>query len=256
MAVDKETQETIERVAKRILEKLVDGFCKKCGKKIKYIPNESDQLCEECSKQEAELKLRLARIDYIIPLGYKEMTFANFKLENRNVKNLDIALEAAKRFVVDDTGVYLWGAAGQGKTHLLIAALRECILQGRYVKLLRYSTELKNYKEQGLRKEDFFKEYSVCDYLFIDDFGSVGTKDDAIDILYGILQRRIENGKGKKVFITANMPIMQIGDDRVKSRISGMCIGYKCHHSSDTDTERYTNIIELKGDDIRLTGRV
>ena len=104
--------------------------------------------------------------------------------------------------------------------------------------------------------EDFFKEYSNCDYLFVDDFGSVCTKDDALDILYGILQRRIENGKGKKVFITANIPIMQIGDDRVKSRISGMCIGYKCHHSSDTDTEMYVNIIELKGDDIRLTGMV
>ena len=56
--------------------------------------------------------------------------------------------------------------------------------------------------------------------------------------------------------MTANIPIMQIGDDRVKSRISGMCIGYKCHHSSDTDTEMYVNIIELKGDDIRLTGMV
>lgn len=254
MSVDKETQETIERVAKRILEKLVDGNCKKCGKKIKYIPNESDELCEECSKREAELKLRLARIDYIIPLGYREMRFDNFILR-RDVKNLHAAFEAAKRFVIDNTGVYLWGDAGQGKTHLLIAALRECILQGKYTKLLRYSTELRNYKEQGLKKEDFFKEYSACDYLFIDDFGSVGTKDDAIDILYGILQRRIENKKGKKVFITANIPIMQIGDDRVSSRISGMCVGYRCH-DNEVDTEKYTNVIELRGEDIRKTGRV
>jgi DNA replication protein DnaC len=250
--VDKETQDIIQR----ILSKFVDGKCSRCGKKIKYILDGSQPVCEDCKKKEEEQKRRLARIDYIIPLGYREMSFESFDLKNRNVKNLDKAFAAAQRFVIDNAGVYLWGCAGQGKTHLLIAALRECILQGKYVKLLRYSTELKNYKEQGLRKEDFFKEYSTCDYLFIDDFGSVGTKDDAIDILYGILQRRIENKKGKKIFITANMPIAQIGDDRVKSRIVGMCIDYKCHDSSDTDTEKYSNIIELQGDDIRLTGRI
>ena len=103
--------------------------------------------------------------------------------KNRNVKNLDIAFETAKRFVWDNTGVYLYGIAGQGKTHLLIAALRDCILHDKNVKLLRYSMELKNYRDLNLKKEDFFKEYSNCDYLFVDDFGSVGTKDDALDIL-------------------------------------------------------------------------
>ena len=61
-----------------------------------------------------------------------------------DVKNIDIALNAAKRFVEDDTGVYLYGAAGQGKTHLLVSALRDCVMQGKSVKLLRYSSELKN----------------------------------------------------------------------------------------------------------------
>lgn len=253
MAID---NQILQQTMKRIIDKFVDGKCKKCNKDIKYIPNEDDEICEDCRQEEESYKKRLARIEYIIPLGYRHMTFDNFSLKNRNVKNLDIAFETAKRFVWDNTGVYLYGIAGQGKTHLLIAALRDCILHDKNVKLLRYSMELKNYRDLNLKKEDFFKEYSNCDYLFVDDFGSVGTKDDALDILYGILQRRIENGKGKKVFITANIPIMQIGDDRVKSRISGMCIGYKCHHSSDTDTEMYVNIIELKGDDIRLTGMV
>ena len=184
------------------------------------------------------------------------MSFDNFKKERVDVvKNMDIALNAAKRFVSDDTGVYLYGAAGQGKTHLLISALRDCVLQGKSVKLLRYSSELKNYKEKGLKKEDFFEEYSKCECLFIDDFGSVGSKDDAIDILYGILQKRIENNVGKKIFVTANISVSQIDDDRVKSRVVGMCTGYM-NHDNGVDTDKYVNIIELKGKDIRLEGRL
>lgn len=253
--MEENLQTVLDRIQKNILSKLVDGKCKKCGKDIKVMIDEpDDNLCEECFDTQLEYKKRILKLDYILPLGYKNMSFENFVIRP-SVKNIDVALKIAKRFVQDNTGVYLYGAAGQGKTHLLIAALRECVLQGKSVKLLRYSSELKNYKDRGLKKEDFFEEYSNCECLFVDDFGSVGSKDDAIDILYGILQRRIEKKRGKKIFITANVALSQIEDDRVKSRVVGMCTGYMCH-DNDVDVEKYVNIIELNGKDIRLEGRL
>ena len=69
------------------------------------------------------------------------------------------------------------------------------------------------------------------------------------------MQRRIENKKGKKIFVTANISIAQINDNRVQSRIVGMCTGYMCHDNG-VDTDKYVNVIELKGKDIRLEGRL
>lgn len=253
---NQELTETIQRIKTKYIDTLVDGKCCLCGMSTKYMPGEKEILCSSCQEEKEAHKRRLKYLDYLLPLGYKEMSFDNFKKERVDVvKNMDIALNAAKRFVSDDTGVYLYGAAGQGKTHLLISALRDCVLQGKSVKLLRYSSELKNYKEKGLKKEDFFEEYYKCECLFIDDFGSVGSKDDAIDILYGILQKRIENNVGKKIFVTANISVSQIDDDRVKSRVVGMCTGYM-NHDNGVDTDKYVNIIELKGKDIRLEGRL
>lgn len=244
----------VERINKKYKDKLVDGKCDLCGANVKIMVGESEILCKRCQEQKEAYKQRLNRLDYLLPLGYKDMSFDNF-VARPTVANIDVALKAAKRFSCDNTGVYLYGAAGQGKTHLLVAALRDCVITGKSVKFLRYSSELKNYKERGLKKEDFFDEYSKCECLFIDDFGSVGSKDDAIDILYGILQKRIENKVGKRVFITANVSVSNIKDDRVASRLVGMCTGYMCHDNG-VDTDKYVNIIELKGKDIRLEGRL
>jgi DNA replication protein DnaC len=254
--MEESIEEIVARINKKYQDKLIDGKCEVCGATVKYMQGEKEILCNSCQDQKETHKRRLKYLDYLLPLGYKNMSFATFdKARTKDVKNIDVALGVAQRFVEDDTGVYLYGAAGQGKTHLLVSALRDCVMQGKSVKLLRYSSELKNYKEKGLKKEDFFDEYSKCECLFIDDFGSVGSKDDAIDILYGILQKRIENKVGKKIFVTANISISKIDDDRVKSRVIGMCTGYMCHDNG-VDTDKYINVIELKGNDIRLEGRL
>ena len=248
--------EMLARINKKYQDKLIDGKCELCGARVKYMQGETEILCNSCQDQKETHKRRLKYLDYLLPLGYKDMSFDSFDTQRiKEVKNIEVALAAAKRFVGDDTGVYLYGAAGQGKTHLLVSALRDCVMQGKSVKLLRYSSELKNYREKGLKKEDFFDEYGKCECLFIDDFGSVGSKSDAIDILYGILQKRIENNIGKKIFVTANISVSQIEDDRVKSRVIGMCTGYMCHDNG-VDTDKYVNVIELQGKDIRLEGKL
>lgn len=251
--MEEDLKSVVERINNKYKE-LIDGKCDVCGARVKYMQGEKDILCSSCQSQKEAHRRRLQYLDYLLPLGYRHMSFDNFQARE-SVANVDLALKVAKRFVNDDTGVYLYGAAGQGKTHLLVSALRDCVMQGKGVRLLRYSSELKNYKDRGIKKEDFFDEYSKCECLFIDDFGSVGSKDDAIDILYGILQRRIENKKGKKIFVTANISIAQINDNRVQSRIVGMCTGYMCHDNG-VDTDKYVNVIELKGKDIRLEGRL
>lgn len=249
-------QKIIDKIKAKYVDSLVDGKCEICGTAVKYMPGEKEVLCNSCIEQKEIHKRRLKYIDYLLPLGYKDMSFESFDQNKRHeVKNIGLAFNVAKRFVDDTVGVYLYGTAGQGKTHLLVAALRDCVLSGQSVRLLRYSSELKNYKERGLKKEDFFDEYSKCECLFIDDFASIGSKDDAIDILYGILQRRIENKVGKKIFVTSNISISEIKDDRVASRLVGMCTGYMCHDNG-VDTEKYINIIELQGKDIRLEGRL
>lgn len=229
------------------------GNCCKCGKTIVFLQGHRN-ICPECEKAEKTKNMWLERINYIIPAGYRHMSFSN--LIKTDVVNLDKAIQVCKSFVYDDTGVYIWGNSGIGKTHLLIATMRECIMHSKSCAFMRYSLELKNYKDFKYDRDFFYDKFSKCEYLFIDDFGSVGTRDDGNDVLFGILQRRIENKKGKKIFVTSNIPLTSISDDRVKSRISGMCVGYKVHSESDTDTEKYINIVELKGKDMRLSGRV
>lgn len=247
-------QDILAKLKEKYINKLIDGKCSICGADLKVLPGEKEILCDSCTAEKQEYKRRLKVLEYILPPGLREMSFDNFRDRN-DVTNIKTAIDTAKSFVYDDIGFYLYGQSGQGKTHLMTAALKECVMQGKSVKLLRYSVELQNYKDIRVKKADFCEEYAKCKYLFIDDFGSIGSKDDAIDILYGILQRRIENNTGKKIFITANIPITAIDDDRVKSRIVGCCTGYK-YHDNGVDGEKYQHIIELGGTDIRLQGLI
>jgi len=231
---------------------LIDGKCSICGAKIKVHKNfiNEKNTCEKCDRDIIEKQERIKRIEFNIPLGYRHMTFDNYRVD-KMTKNSDVAFSIARNYLVRNEGVYLYGAPGQDKTHLMIASMQMCILSGKNCRLLNYSNELRNYKNRGWTKEDIFEKYANCKYLFIDDIGATGTKDDTVDILYGILQRRIEILKTKKVFITANIPLADIGDDRVISRIIGMCTSYG---SREDGIEKEVNIVEIGGKDKRLEG--
>lgn len=252
LKLNKETtaEEAIERLKKSIFGDTTVVKCAGCGAEIRCIANLKDKklYCGTCEQKEKDRAYRQQRLDFVLPAGYRNMTFESFRLKQGN-KNLEIAFNEAKNFFSSPYGMYLYGKSGQGKTHLLISAFRNCVMAGGNAKLLRYSSEIATYTQMSAKystKTNIISEYSWCKYLFIDDFCSVGKSEDAADMLYWILQNRIENGLGKKIFITSNLAVNDIRDERIKSRIVGMC----------SDKNKKVNIIELKGKDMRLEGYI
>lgn len=125
-------------------------------------------------------------------------------------------------------GVYLYGSAGTGKTHIAYAVANEVEKRGFQVvfykvnKLVYYLRDLKDGRERldsligvgGL----------VKNYLFLDDLGANKETEFSIDCLTMIFDHRYENKL--PIFITSNASINELSENvgnRICSRLDGMC---------------------------------
>ena len=67
--------------------------------------------------------------------------------------------------------------------------------------------------------------YATVQHLVLDDLGAEKSSDWATQILYLIINERYENMR--PIIITSNLTIKalgtKMGDDRLSSRINGMC---------------------------------
>lgn len=160
-----------------------------------------------------------------------EKTFDNFVITEKNKE----AFQKTKDFLTNDTGLFLFGPVGCGKTHLAQATryeLRKCPeWQEKYPRfvpvpelLLRIRSSFNNYSDET--EEMIIDELTHrSEYLFLDDFGAEKISDFSIETIYLILDRRLRLGKWK-VFITSNFSLSQLAEltsDRIASRILEMC---------------------------------
>ena len=149
-----------------------------------------------------------------------------------------------------EDGIFLYGARGVGKTHLMAAIAREiilnakpCLLEGcgrpeEYVspgnipvfistpELLMQIRNCFNNKntEDGVTEEWLLDKYSRADVLMLDDLGAEKPTEWVLQTLYLIIDRRYRNMK--KTIVSSNYSLSQIAkrlDDRISSRIAGMC---------------------------------
>lgn len=151
-------------------------------------------------------------------------------------------------------GLFLHGARGTGKTHLMAALAREIILKAptlqdsqnfyrddRYTPVFVSTPELLMriracYNNDDISEEELLDRYSRKEILMLDDLGAEKPTEWVLQTLYLIIDRRYRHMK--KTIISSNYTLDQIAkrlDDRISSRIAGMC-----------------QVIQIKGKDRRL----
>lgn len=151
-----------------------------------------------------------------------------------------------------DQGFYVTGKRGVGKTHLLAAICKDKIIS--HLKSNDNDIERKDLpafipvpellfqfkqsysKDSKTSEEEILKKYTQVRVLALDDLGAERSTDWAIQLLYLLIDRRYADMR--QTFISSNLPLESIAsqlDDRIASRIAGMC-----------------DVVEIQGQDRRL----
>lgn len=180
----------------------------------------------EKSREESEKK----RLVEVLGLkGYEQFTFDNFKTSPENV----MALEVCRSFDPLRASLYIWGPVGSGKTHLAGAIVRD--VNG--AEMIKATSLIRWFRLRDPREEEReIERLSNVPVFVVDDLGVQKDSEHALSILYEILDRRDMNLR-HGLIITSNLPLdllaKKMGDDRITSRIAGMCrvvkVGGKDH---------------------------
>jgi len=155
-----------------------------------------------------------------IPARYAEATFVSFaQSETGQLKDLDPsairALGSCSQFVDGfepgeiNRGMALYGDVGRGKTHLLVALLRELIFRhGVAVRFMEFSRLLSLLKEgysEGRSDAPLLTELSEVEVLAIDELGKGRLSEWELTIIDEVVSRRY-NGLGCTLATTNYLP--------------------------------------------------
>ena len=134
-----------------------------------------------------------------------------------------------------DKSYYFQGKTGAGKSYeaamLLFHLLKPLNkFAGEWVNVSKFLFDIRrqyNNKEkyEGPTEGEILDRYATVQHLVLDDLGAEKSSDWATQILYLIINERYENMR--HIIITSNLTIknlgIKMGDDRLSSRINGMC---------------------------------
>lgn len=231
----------------------LEGVCD-CGRIVGYVVHyytlEEVLYCQYCAEKkdlqreqeqkEAYLKAYLERADSILKSNGTPKMFLKARITDFP--------KQAKRYVDYVKGLYIWGDRGTGKTHLAVALMREAlkninviVRNGDYVinsrsvpcfiSIPELLLEIRNSYSDGKSSEKLIiDKYTDNDFLVLDDLGVEKTSEWTMQILYIIVDRRYR--EEKKTIFTSNLSIEEISeklDDRIASRIAGMCVSVPMH---------------------------
>lgn len=185
-------------------------------------------LCWDCDdkrktalEQQKRMKDRMERV--LGPKGMAEFDFAKFRV----VAGTENAYERAIGFDPNLFNLYLHGPCGTGKTHLGFAIAKKFLESGQDVAVYKPTDIMRLFRRKDAEEEDKqLARMAKHDVLVIDDLGVGKATEFANQILYEIIDLRIMNYRHGLV-ITSNLSLQQfaekVGDDRLPSRIAGMC---------------------------------
>ena len=190
-------------------------FCPACG--YSNPTGLECSTCEDRRRAEADEEAKKKAWDIKRLGGLKAYDFFTFK----NYGNQK-AIEMTHGY--PGLNLYLWGAAGVGKTHLATAVVRQ-FPDGIVVKpqqILRRLRGLKN----GEEEQKVIDKLANKEHMVIDDLGVEKTTAFSLSSLYEIIEAR-DMAYKKGLIITSNLSLgalaERLGDDRITSRIAGMC---------------------------------
>jgi len=136
------------------------------------------------------------------------------------------AFEAVEEFIKNPTkGLFLFGQAGTGKTHLVSKIAQKVKKEVEFVKVPRLLLSLKaNFNGHGYRNEQIINRLSNVEILILDDLGAEKTSEWVTETLYILIDERYSNMK--TTIFTSNYHLSDLVGrlgDRVVSRILEMC---------------------------------
>ena len=146
-----------------------------------------------------------------------------FHVESGNKK----AWEAVNEFIKEPgkTGLFLFGSAGTGKTHLAVKAAQETKLDTKFIKMPKLLLQLRaNFDGKGYENEQIIERLSKQELLVIDDLGAEKASDWVAETIYLLIDERY--GRMLPTIITSNFSLSDLAGrvgDRVASRITEMC---------------------------------
>ena len=226
--------EPISKIAKMpdlVEDKIIKMRCRGCYDPVSIKESEAytgEILCNDCvSAREKEKELKKRNRD-IYRLGglkaYNQFTLARFTNK--------VAMELSAVFPV--VNLFLWGAAGTGKTHLATAIIREH--DGMVIKPQRIYRDCRGIKD-GEEEQAVIDSYVNIPFMVLDDLGVDKKTDFSFSTLYEVIDGR-DMAERKGLIVTSNLSLTalaeRLGDDRISSRLAGMC-----------------KVIEMTGKDMR-----
>lgn len=183
----------------------------------------------------SDLAKQIRERDALALGGYRALdtyTFERFAESPDNAAALKSAREFSPR-----NNLLLIGQVGTGKTHLAVAAARQFqpkpgvgFLRQQW--LSREVRAADNAAEEG----EIIRRWAKTPVLILDDLGAAKDTEFMVGLLYEIVDWRYMNKPGGLI-VTTNRTLDQLadklGDDRVPSRLSQMCI--ICNISGEQD---------------------
>ncbi|MCB9769954.1 MAG: ATP-binding protein [Candidatus Omnitrophica bacterium] len=218
----------IQSLAERGPTERVEEECPDCDG-YGYIVTDNDvRICHCLAERQLRKRLKKANI----PKRYLSKSLENFKNDTDQRRN---ALQRVRRYVKEfdssseKGGLFLLGAAGTGKTHLAVAALKELIEQGHTGLFYNSANLIRDFRNRvgGSNTEeekDRLDRLVSVDILVIDDLGVTKLSDFVREQTYSIIDQRYS--ENKTLIVTSNLNMKELEEQvtyPVFSRVCGMC---------------------------------
>lgn len=210
--------------------------CLACGEEYKTLdPSGVCMTCilrqEEKEKTERVLETRLK--DMIGLKGAAEFRFERYRV----TPGTERAFAASRNFLPDGENLFMFGPAGTGKTHLSGAITRKWLWErgDKKVEFYKVPRFLRWFRlRKPSEQDEELDRLSKLHVLVLDDMGVEKDSEHALGILYELIDSR-DMARRNGLVITSNLSAEDLAkkmdDDRLPSRIFGMCKVYRLEAS-------------------------
>ena len=213
--------------------------CSKCRKEF-YLPVVKEKVSKPqrhgfCSEHcyEAAVKAEAQRIlDSAVPLHYRDCTLAGFDAYTEHLaEKFRVVMNWAKSEL--ETGLYLFGGVGTGKTHLAVGAMRVLLergFRGEFVNARSFIMRCQTaFRAKESAREIVDEILNQNDFLVLDDLGSEKSTDYVRQSLLHLVDECYS--RGIVLVVTSNCDFEEISklDERIASRLLEMCDRVKFH---------------------------
>ena len=205
-------------------------------------------VCIECREKALnETDVRKRMFNRMIEIAGSEGMAKRFNLRNFTVFNgLEEVFRLCENFAYKKHNLYLWGKTGRGKTHLAYSLAFEGMRKALKVEVTSFMRLVDFFRAADfIGKQSKFRQFTECDILVIDDMGISKSTDFALEIVSEIFNQRSMKEKNG-IIVTSNLDLDDLcrknQDDRIASRIAGMCKIVECVSEYDYRLESASEV--------------